>query len=64
MIVRLIKTKSKSKKQKEFLKKIKTIKEEIRNKILTMYLEKCKSINALRFFEWRRKLMSLSLDKA
>jgi hypothetical protein len=36
--------------------KLKNIKDNVKDKILEKYLEKCKMQNALKFFEWRRKV--------
>ena len=55
MILELVKVKSKTKKQKESLQKLREIPDIIKQAILNKYLVKCKMHNALKFFEWRKK---------
>jgi hypothetical protein len=59
----ITKSKAKTKKIKDDLKRIRGISDLIRDRILMKYLEKCKVANAIKFFDWRRKLKSMNLDK-
>lgn len=56
MIMNLVKIKFKSKKQKEYLQKLRSIPDDIKEAILQKYLNKCKTQNALDFYEWRKKI--------
>ena len=56
MIMQLAKVKNKSKKQKDFLARVRAIPDTVKDAILTMYMDKCKHQNAVAFFDWYRKL--------
>jgi len=62
MVMTLAKNKTKSKKQKDFLAKVRGIPDTVKEAILAMYLEKCKQQNAIEFFDWHRKVYG-SKDK-
>ena len=47
MIMKYVKLKNKTKKQKDFLQKLREIKDAVREGILKKYLEKCKNSNAI-----------------
>ena len=63
MILDLVKAKSKSKKQKDLLKKLRDMPDGSRKAVLSKYLDKCKHENALAFFEWRKSILNKHLDK-
>jgi len=63
MILDLVKAKTKSKKQKDLLKKLRDLTDATRNAVLAKYLDKCKHENAVAFFEWRKNIMNKHLDK-
>jgi hypothetical protein len=57
MVMMLAKNKTKSsKKQKEFLAKVRAIPDSIKEAMLDIYLEKCKQQNAVEFFDWHRRV--------
>lgn len=56
MIMSLAKVKTKTKKQKEFLARVRAIPDTVKEAIILRYIERCKHQNAVSFFEWRRKL--------
>ncbi|CDW85584.1 m-phase inducer phosphatase 2 [Stylonychia lemnae] len=63
MILQLVKIKNKSKKQKDLLQKLREVTDSVKQAVLNKYLEKCKNENAIKFFEWRKKVMNKNLDK-
>jgi hypothetical protein len=48
--MKYVKKKNKSKKQKDFLNKLRSINDQTRDIVLKKYLEKCKTMNAIKFF--------------
>ncbi len=58
MVLVLVKVKNKSKKQKELLKKLREVKDNVKEEILSHYLDKCKHENAVKFFDWRKKIQN------
>eukprot|EP00347_Sterkiella_histriomuscorum_P022055 403331844 len=63
MILQIVKIKQKTKKQKDLLQKLREITDSMRDRVLAKYLDKCKHENAIRFFDWRKKVMNKQLDK-
>jgi hypothetical protein len=63
MVMQLAKNKHKTKKQKDFLAKVRAIPDSFKEVILHHYIEKCKHQNAVHFFEWRKKYKSQSLEQ-
>jgi hypothetical protein len=55
IVMTLSKNKHKTKKQKDFLVKVRGIPDSIKEALLQKYIEKCKHQNAVQFFEWRKK---------
>ena len=55
MVMKLAKNKHKTKKQKDFLAKVRAIPDSFKEVFLAHYIEKCKHQNAIHFFEWRKK---------
>jgi len=62
LIGQYAKKRTKSKKNKDMLNKLRTIKDEVKEAVLRKYLEKCRTAHSLKFFEWRRQLSNLHLD--
>jgi UV DNA damage repair endonuclease len=56
MVMSLAKNKNKTKRQKDFLAKIRAIPDSIKDALIHSYLDKCKHQNAIEFFDWHRKL--------
>ena len=56
MVINLSKGKTKTKKQKDYIAKIRAIPDTIKEAMLTRYMDKQKHHNAIEFFNWRRKL--------
>lgn len=52
--VQYSKLKTKNKKTKEFYTRIRNIKPAFKEAILKQYLAKCRIVNAIKFFDWRR----------
>ena len=63
MTMSLVKTKFKTKKQKDFLTKLREISDAVKEEILVRYMDKCKHENAVKFFEWRKRLNIAQMDK-
>jgi hypothetical protein len=54
MVISLAKVKNKSKKEKEFLARVRAIPDTVREAVLSTYMDKCKHQNAIDFFNWHR----------
>lgn len=56
MSISLSKVKNKTKKQKDFMDKVRSIPDSIRDAILQKYMDKCKYQNAIEFIDWYKKV--------
>lgn len=61
--MQIVKQKSKTKKQKDLMQKLRDLNDSVRNAVLKKYLDKCKHENAIKFFEWRKEILKRNLDK-
>ncbi len=62
MVMQLAKNKHKTKKQKDFLAKVRAIPDTFKEVLLHHYIQKCKHQNAVHFFEWRKKYKAQTLQ--
>lgn len=61
MVMSVAKIKSKTKKQKEFLARVRAIPDTVKEAVLFLYMDKCKNNNAVEFFKWHRQLFGTAL---